>query len=75
MSRRALVPEAMGKLEKFKMEVAQDMAIDNIQSRNVNMSDVASNAVNKIKNSGNVGGEMVKRMVEAAEKNMVDQNK
>ncbi|APC40353.1 alpha/beta-type small acid-soluble spore protein [Clostridium estertheticum] len=72
MSRRVLVPEAMGKLEKFKMEVANDMGLDNIQNHNADMGDVPSNIVNKIKNSGNVGGEMVRRMVEAAEKNMVD---
>ncbi|MCB2294441.1 alpha/beta-type small acid-soluble spore protein [Clostridium algoriphilum] len=75
MSRRTLVPEAMGKLEKFKMEVASDMSLDNVESNNVYMGDVPSNIVNKIKNSGNVGGEMVRRMVEAAEKNMVDNNK
>ena len=72
MSRRTLVPEAMGKLEKFKMEVANDMALDNVSSKNVYMGDVPSSEVNRIKNSGNVGGEMVRRMVEAAEKNMVD---
>ena len=75
MTKRTLVPEAAGKLEKFKMEVAQDMAIDNIESRNAYIGDVPSGIVNKIKNSGNVGGEMVKRMVEAAEKNMVNNNK
>ena len=72
MTKRTLVPEAAGKLQRFKMEVAEDMALDNIESRKVDMGDVPSNIVNKIKNSGNVGGEMVKRMVEAAEKNMVD---
>ncbi|MBU3113163.1 alpha/beta-type small acid-soluble spore protein [Clostridium lacusfryxellense] len=75
MSRRTLVPGAAGKLEKFKMEVAEDMALDNVASRNVNMGDVPSNEVNRIRNSGNIGGEMVRRMVEAAEKNMVNGNK
>lgn len=75
MSKRTLVPEAMGKLEKFKMEVAEDMGLGNIQNNNVYMGDVPSNTVSKIKKSGNVGGEMVRRMVEAAEKNMVDNNK
>ncbi|MBK5242895.1 alpha/beta-type small acid-soluble spore protein [Clostridium sp.] len=75
MTRRPLVPYTEGKLEKFKMEVTEDMAFDNIAGNNVNMGDVPSNMVNKIKNSGNVGGEMVRRMVEAAEKNMVDDNK
>jgi small acid-soluble spore protein D (minor alpha/beta-type SASP) len=75
MTRRPLVPYTEGKLEKFKMEVTEDMAFDNIASTGVNMGDVPSGMVNKIKNSGNVGGEMVRRMVEAAEKNMVDGNK
>ena len=75
MARRTLVPGAAGKLEKFKMEVAEDMGLDNVANRNVDMGDVPGNIVNKIKNSGNVGGEMVRRMVEAAEKNMVDNNK
>lgn len=75
MSRRVLVPGTEGKLERFKMEVAEDMALSNIESKNAYMGDVPSNTVNKIKNSGNVGGEMVRRMVEAAEKGMVDNNK
>jgi small acid-soluble spore protein D (minor alpha/beta-type SASP) len=75
MTRRPLVPYSKGKLEKFKMEVTEDMAFNNIASKNVDMGDVPSNVVNKIKNSGNVGGEMVRRMVEAAEKNMIDNNK
>lgn len=75
MTKRVLVPGAEGKLQRFKMEVTEDMALDNIESKNVYMGDVPSNIVNKIKNSGNVGGEMVRRMVEAAEKSMVDHNK
>ncbi|MCJ7689334.1 MAG: alpha/beta-type small acid-soluble spore protein [Clostridiaceae bacterium] len=75
MTRRPLVPYTEGKLEKFKMEVTEDMALDNIASKNEYMGDVPSNMVNKIKNSGNVGGEMVRRMVASAEKNMVDDNK
>lgn len=75
MSRRTLVPGAASKLEKFKMEVAEDMALDTVANRNVYMGDVPSNEVNRIRNSGNVGGEMVRRMVEAAEKNMVNDNK
>jgi len=75
MTKRTLVPGAAGKLEKFKMEVAEDMGLGNIESKNEYMGDVPSGVVNKIKNSGNVGGEMVRRMVEAAEKNMADNNK
>jgi len=69
MSKRPLVPKAEAGLEKFKMEVARDMSIENkIQNRD--MGDIPSSVASKMKNSGNVGGEMVKRMVEAAEKNM-----
>ncbi|MGH4122091.1 MAG: small, acid-soluble spore protein, alpha/beta type [Clostridium sp.] len=75
MTKRILVPGAVGKLEKFKMEVAEDMGLGNIESKSEYMGDVPSEIVSKIKNSGNVGGEMVRRMVEAAEKNMVDSNK
>ena len=75
MTKRTLVPGAAGKLEKFKMEVAEDMGLNNFESKSEYMGDVTSSTVNKIKNSGNVGGEMVRRMVEAAEKNMVDNNK
>jgi small acid-soluble spore protein D (minor alpha/beta-type SASP) len=73
LSKRTLVPSAEGKLDRFKMEVAEDMGIDSFfDGKSPYMGDVPSNAVNKIKNSGNVGGEMVKRMIEAAERNMVD---
>lgn len=73
MTKRTLVPSAAGKLDRFKMEVAEDMGIDSFfDNKRPDMGNVPSNSVNKIKNSGNVGGEMVKRMIEAAEKNMVD---
>ncbi len=72
MTRRPLVPQAEGKLERFKMEVAGDMALDNMERENAYMGDVPSNDINQIKSSGNVGGEMVRRMVEAAEKNMIN---
>jgi small acid-soluble spore protein D (minor alpha/beta-type SASP) len=75
MAIRILVPGSVGKLEKFKMEVAEDMGLFNNESKNAYTGEVPSGNVNNIKNSGNVGGEMVRRMVEAAEKNMVDNNK
>lgn len=61
MSKKPLVPSAEGKLDKFKVEVAKDMALENVMNRKQFGND---------KNSGNVGGEMVKRMVKAAEENM-----
>ncbi len=66
MSKKPLIPSSEGKLDKFKIEVAKDMAVENVMNKKQFGVD---------KNSGNVGGEMVKRMVKAAEKNMVDNKK
>ncbi len=71
MSNKPLVPTAEAGLDRFKMEVARDMSMENKLTAQVDMADMPSAAINKIKNSGNVGGEMVRRMVEAAEKNMI----
>lgn len=75
MTKRPLIPAAAGELEKFKIEVAKDMALENIESKNQYMGDVPSGVVSKIKNSGNVGGEMVKRMVETFEKDIAKEDK
>lgn len=71
MSKRPLVPRAEAGLEKFKMEVAQDMSLENKLNKQ-NLGNLPNSVVSKITNSGNIGGEMVKRMVEAAEKNMAE---
>lgn len=71
MSNKPLVPRAKAGLDKFKLEVARDMSLENKITSNDSMADVPSSAINNIKNSGNVGGEMVKRMVESFERNMI----
>ncbi|OFI06048.1 small, acid-soluble spore protein D [Clostridium acetireducens DSM 10703] len=81
MSRkRPLVPGVEKELDKFKMEVASEMGLeDKFNSPKPKnrpyMGNLPSNMVNKIVNSGNVGGEMVRRMVEEAEKNLINKNK
>ncbi|MGE5628937.1 MAG: small, acid-soluble spore protein, alpha/beta type [Solirubrobacterales bacterium] len=70
MSNKPLVPNAEAGLDKFKMEVARDMSVQDKIQANVNMADMPSSTINKMKNSGNVGGEMVRRMVESYENNL-----
>ncbi len=57
----ALVPESKSKLENFKSEVASSLNINLKQGYN---GDLTS------REAGSIGGEMVKRMIAYAEKNM-----
>ena len=59
---RILVPQAQNGLEKFKMEIAGSVGITNYDS--VDKGNLTS------RQNGSVGGEMVKRMVEAYEKGL-----
>lgn len=58
---RALVPEAKAGLDKFKMEAASEVGVNLNQGYN---GDLTS------RENGSVGGQMVKKMVEAYEKNL-----
>jgi hypothetical protein len=62
MSRnRVLIPEAKAGLNKFKMEAAREVGVNLTDGYN---GDLTS------RENGSVGGEMVKKMVEAYEKNL-----
>lgn len=58
---RLTVPEARGALEQFKNEVASSMNINLQQGYNGDIS---------ARDAGRIGGQMVKRMIEYAERNM-----
>jgi len=58
---RQLVPEARAGLNKFKMEAAKEVGVNLTEGYN---GDLTS------RQNGSVGGQMVKRMVEAYEKNL-----
>jgi small acid-soluble spore protein D (minor alpha/beta-type SASP) len=58
---RVLVPQAKAGLDKFKMEAASEVGVTLNQGYN---GDLTS------RENGSVGGQMVKRMVEAYEKNL-----
>lgn len=60
-SNRAAVPEAKSALDRFKYEVADEMGVPLADGYNGDLT---------ARQSGTVGGNMVKRMIEAQEKQM-----
>ncbi len=58
---KKVVPEAQAALDKFKMEVANEVGVNLKQGYN---GDLTS------KEAGSIGGQMVKKMVEAYENNI-----
>ena len=58
---RVLVPEAKAGLNKFKMEAAQEVGVNLKEGYN---GDLTS------REAGSIGGQMVKKMVEAYERNL-----
>ncbi len=59
---RTLVPEAKQGLNKFKLEIASQIGIDNYDQ--IDKGNLTS------RQNGSIGGEMVKRMVENYERNL-----
>ncbi len=60
-SNRAAVPEAKEAMDKFKMEVATELGVPLTNGYNGNLTSYQN---------GSVGGHMVKKMIEAQEKQM-----
>ena len=60
-SRKNVVPEARAALDKFKMEAASEVGVNLKQGYN---GDLTS------KQAGSVGGQMVKKMIQAYENSM-----
>ena len=58
---RKLVPEAMSALDKFKYEVASEVGVNLKDGYNGDIS---------AKDAGKIGGQMVKKMIADAERNM-----
>lgn len=56
-----LVPEAMNALDKFKYEVASEVGVNLKDGYNGDIS---------ARDAGRIGGQMVKKMIEEAERNM-----
>lgn len=62
-SNRAVVPEAKGALDRFKFEVANELGVPLTDGYNGNLTS---------KQNGSVGGYMVKKMIEAQERQMAE---
>lgn len=62
-SNKKLVPEAMDALEKFKYEVASEVGVTLKDGYN---GDISS------RDAGRIGGNMVKKMIQQVENNMVN---
>lgn len=60
---RSSVPEAKSALNRFKYEIANELGVPLKDGYNGNLTS---------KQNGSVGGYMVKRMIEAQEKQMAD---
>ena len=60
-SNRTAVPEAKGALNRFKYEVANELGVPLTDGYNGNLTS---------KQNGSVGGYMVKKMIEAQERQM-----
>ena len=60
---RAAVPEAKGALDRFKYEVASELGVPLKEGYNGGLTS---------RQNGSVGGYMVKRMIEAQEKQMAN---
>ena len=64
-SNRVVVPEAKEAMDKFKMEIADELGVPLTNGYNGNLSS---------KDAGRVGGNMVRKMIEAQERQMGGQN-
>lgn len=60
-SNKIVVPEAREALDRFKMEAANEVGVNLSQGYNGNLT---------AREAGSVGGQMVKKMIEAYENNM-----
>ena len=62
-SNRKAVPEAMDSLDKFKYEVASEVGVNLKNGYNGNIS---------ARDAGKIGGQMVKKMIQQAENQMLN---
>ena len=81
MANRPVVPKSKAALNNFKLELADELGIENQVKENHESYGYLGNITSKEAGllggakGGNIGGEMVKRMIETAEKKLVDKNK
>lgn len=66
-SNKLLVQQALGAMEKFKYEIANELNIDTSKIQGGYWGYVTS------RETGAIGGNMVRRMIEAAERSLAEQ--
>lgn len=81
MSRRPLVPKAKSELNKFKLETAKEMHIENATSESHNdlgyMGNLTSKQAGNLGGAvgGNIGGTMIRKIIEEEEMRIADKYK
>lgn len=79
MSKKPIEPDAQDELNKMKMEVAQELGVNvhNNPKNNYlgNLPSKDAGMMGQIENAGNVGGEMVRRMIEESERRLAEENR
>lgn len=72
MARKALDPNARMALNQMKQEIAQELGVSS-DIGSMDKSNVTSRANGHL--GGSLGGTMTRKLVEMAEKQLIDQNK
>jgi len=76
--KKPVVPEAKYALDEFKEEIAQEMGISFLNESRGYKGDISAyeaGTLANMSNGKNVGGQMVKKMIENAELEMIKNNK
>jgi hypothetical protein len=77
MAKKPLIPNARDELDKMKLEVANEIGVHNNNQFNNqykgNITSKVNGTLAGTKYVGNVGGQMVKRMIERAEQDLARQ--
>ncbi len=72
MANRPVIPQAEGALNRFRMEIAKELGIpDGLTESRTGYNNLNS----KIHKGGNIGGEMVRRMIQYVEEEMAEESR
>jgi len=75
MTKRPLVPESEPKLDQMKTEIADEFGVPQTPNAGNDLGNMPSREagmMGAVKNAGNVGGEMVRRMIEEKERELAN---
>jgi len=78
MSSKPLDPDDREELDKMKMEVAQELGVNlhpNTHNYLGNLPPYDTDMSGNIENAGNIGGDMVRRMIEESERRLAEEKR